>query len=137
MVSLNKIMIIGNLGGDPEMRYTPQGTPVTNFSVAVNRFFNDATGERQEETQWFRVEAWRQLAELCNQYLAKGRRAYIEGRFRSRTWQGNDGQSRHTSEIIAERVIFLDRAGESPEFGPTNAEEFPTPPSLEPDDLPF
>jgi len=137
LVSLNKIMVIGNLGGDPEMRYTPQGTPVTNFSVAVNRYFNDSNGERQEETQWFRVEAWRQLAELSNQYLAKGRRAYIEGRFRSRTWQGNDGQPRHSSEIVAERIIFLDRAGEQPSFGPTNNEDFSPPPSLEPDDLPF
>ena len=137
MVSLNKIMIIGNLGSDPEMRYTPQGTPVTNFSVAVNRYFNDSNGERQEETQWFRIEVWRQQAELCNQYLAKGRRAYIEGRFRSRTWQGNDGQPRHSSEIVAERIIFLDRAGEQPSFGPTNNEDFSTSPSLEPDDLPF
>lgn len=84
MVSLNRITVIGNLGADPEMRYTAQGVAVTNFRVAVNHYYNDATGERQQDTQWFRVEAWRQLAELCNQYLSKGRRAYVEGRFRSR-----------------------------------------------------
>ena len=78
MATLNKIMVIGNLGGDPEMRYTPQGTPVTSFSVAVNRFYTDPNGERQKETQWFRVSAWRQLAEQCNQYLARGAR---------RTWR--------------------------------------------------
>lgn len=110
MAGLNKIMVIGNLGGDPEMRYTPQGIAVTNFSIAVNHYFNNASGERQTETQWFRVEAWRQLAELCNQYLSKGRRAYVEGRFRSRTWQGNDGQSRQTNEIVASQVLFLDSA---------------------------
>lgn len=139
MVSLNKIMIMGNLGMDPEMRYTPQGDPVTNFSVAVNRYTNDSNGERQTETQWFRVSAWRQLAERCNQYLAKGQRAYIEGRFQSRTWQGNDGQTRYSSEIVAERVIFLDRPGGQPSSGPadTDNEESSAPPSLEPDDLPF
>jgi len=139
MVSLNKIMVMGNLGMDPEMRYTPQGTPVTNFSVAVNRYFNDSNGERQSETEWFRVEAWRQLAEVCNQYLAKGSRAYIEGRFRSRTWQGNDGQTRYSSEIVAERVIFLDRPGGQQSSGPADTynEESSAPPSLEPDDLPF
>ena len=137
MVSLNKIMIIGNLGGDPEMRYTAQGVPVTSFSVAVNWFRNDpAGGERQKETEWFRVVTWRQLAEQCNQYLAKGRKAYIEGRFQSRTWQGNDGQTRTSNEIVADRVLFLDRPGgqEGPEGGgdfvPDTAPE-------DPDDLPF
>ena len=109
MVSLNKIMIIGNLGADPEMRYTSQGIPVTNFRIAVNFVRNNPNGERQEETEWFRVEAWRQLAELCNQYLTKGRRAFVEGRFRSRQWQGNDGQTRTSNEIVADRVLFLDR----------------------------
>ena len=136
MVSLNKIMIIGNLGGDPEMRYTAQGVPVTNFSVAVNYRYNNASGERQEETQWFRVEAWRQLAELCNQYLIKGRRAYVEGRFRSREWQGNDGQTRTSNEIIADRVLFLDRAGG--QDGPESGGDFvPGAAPEDPDDLPF
>ena len=136
MVSLNKIMVIGNLGADPEMRYTPQGIPVTNFRIAVNFFRNDANGERQKDTEWFRVEAWRQLAELCNQYLTKGRRAFVEGRFRSRQWQGNDGQTRTSNEIVADRVLFLDRPGGSgapgddPDFDPGG-------PAGDPDDLPF
>ena len=139
MVSLNKIMIIGNLGGDPEMRYTAQGLPVTSFSVAVNWFRNDPAGERQKETEWFRVVTFRQLAEQCNQYLAKGRKAYIEGRFQSRTWQGNDGQTRTSNEIVADRVIFLDRPSgqEAPDgggdFDPGTAPEGPE----DPDDLPF
>ncbi len=133
---INKIMIIGNLGGDPEMRYTAKGEALTTFSVAVNYFRNDPAGERQKETEWFRVVTFRQLAEQCNQYLAKGRKAYIEGRFQSRTWQGNDGQTRTTNEIVADRVLFLDRpAGqEAPDgggdFDPGTAPE-------DPDDLPF
>lgn len=133
MATLNKIMVIGNLGGDPEMRYTAQGTPVTNFSVAVNRYFTDASGERQEETQWFRVSAWRQLAEQCNQYLAKGRKAYVEGRFRGRTWQGADGMPHFSSEIIADRVIFLDRAGGGPGRGEAPWDDE----TVDPEELPF
>ena len=133
MATLNKIMVIGNLGGDPEMRYTPQGTPVTNFSVAVNRVYTDANGERHEETEWFRVSAWRQLAEQCNLYLAKGRKAYVEGRFRGRTWQGADGQPRFSSEIIADRVLFLDRAGTGPARGDAPFDDE----TVDPEELPF
>ena len=110
MASLNKMQVIGNLGSDPEMRYTPNGNPVTSFSIATNRRYTDSQGERHEETEWFRVVAWNQLAELCNQYLSKGRRAYVDGRLRSSTWEGQDGQTRFSNEIIAERVLFLDRA---------------------------
>ena len=137
MVSLNKIMVIGNLGADPEMRYTPQGIPVATFNVAVNRFYNDASGERQKETEWFRIVTWRQLAEQCNQYLTKGRRAYVEGRFQSRSWQGADGQTRTTNEIVADRVLFLDRPGASEAPG-AEPESDPEPADPDnPDDLPF
>ena len=112
MAGLNKIMVIGNLGGDPEMRYTPSGTPVTSFSVAVNRSYTRQDGERVEETEWFRVSAWRQLAEQANQYLSKGRLAYVEGRLRSRSFQGNDGQTRFVNEIDANQIVFLDRSGD-------------------------
>lgn len=112
MVGLNKIMVIGNLGTDPEMRYTPSGNPVTTFRIAATRSSTTAEGERRDETEWFTVVAWQRLAELCNQYLTKGRRAYVEGRLRSRTWEGQDGQTRFVNEIIADRVLFLDRAGE-------------------------
>lgn len=111
MASLNKIMIIGNLGRDPEMRYMPNGTPVTNFSVASGRTYTTREGERREETEWFRVAAWNQLAETTNQYLTKGQKVYVEGRLRSSEWQDNEGNTRHTNEIVANQIIFLDRPG--------------------------
>jgi len=108
MAGLNKILLIGNVGTDPEMRYTPNGNPVTDFRLAVTRRYTSG-GERREETEWFTVTAWNQLAEQVNQYLAKGRRAYVEGRFRSRSFVGNDGQTRFVYEVVADRVLFLDR----------------------------
>ena len=110
MAGLNKIMIIGNVATDPEMRYTPNGNPVTSFRMATNRTYTSSDGERHEETEWFTVVAWNQLAELCNQYLNKGRRAYVEGRLQSSTWETQEGQSRFKNEIIANQVLFLDRA---------------------------
>ena len=109
MVGLNKIMVIGNLGTDPEMRYTPNGNAVTSFRLAVSRSFTPRDGERRQETEWFRIVAWNQQAESCNQYLQKGRRVYVEGRLKSSTWEGRDGQTMFTNEINAERVLFLDR----------------------------
>ena len=107
-MSLNKIMVIGNVGRDPDMRYTPSGNAVTSFTLATNRRYTTASGEQREETEWFRVTAWNRLAEQCNQYVTKGRRVYAEGRLRSDTWTGNDGQTRFTNEIIANQVVFLD-----------------------------
>ncbi len=132
MASLNKMQVIGNLGTDPEMRYTPNGNPVTSFSIATNRRYTDSQGERHEETEWFRVVAWNQLAELCNQYLSKGRRAYVDGRLHSSTWEGQDGQTRFRNEIIAERVLFLDRAPGGP-GSPEGEGESP----IDEDSLPF
>jgi len=109
MANLNKVMIIGNVGTDPEMRYTPNGNPVTSFRVATSRFFNSPDGERKQETEWFTVVTWNKLAESCNQYLNKGKRVYVEGRLRTRAWEGQDGQKRSRIEIVAERVLFLDR----------------------------
>tara|TARA_B100000029_G_C17370537_1_gene885995 strand:+ start:310 stop:717 length:408 start_codon:yes stop_codon:yes gene_type:complete len=110
MVGLNKFMVIGNVGTDPEMRYTPNGNAVTSFRLATSRGYTTADGERRQDTEWFTVVAWNQLAEQCNQFLTKGRRAYVEGRIRSHTWAGQDGQNRFRNEIIADRVLFLDRA---------------------------
>ena len=104
-------MVIGNLGSDPEMRYTPSGVPVTSFSIATNRRYNTREGESREETEWFRVVTWNRLAEQCNQYLTKGRRVYAEGRLKSDTWVGNDGQTRFRNEINAFTVLFLDGGG--------------------------
>ncbi len=109
MVSLNRVMLIGNLGSEPEMRFTPNGNPVTTFRVATNRSFSTPDGERKEETEWFTVVAWGKLAEQCNQFLAKGKLVYTEGRLHTRTWEGQDGQKRYRTEVIANRVTFLDR----------------------------
>ena len=137
----NRIMAIGNLGRDPEMRYTAQGVPVTTFSIATNRVYTDAAGQRQEETQWFTVVTWRQLAEQCNQYLVKGRRAFVEGRLHSRTWEGNDGRPHFVVEIIADQVRFLDRperGGEAWAGSVTGSETGSADiPASDPDDLPF
>ena len=110
MAGLNKVMIIGNVGADPEMRYTANGRAVTSFRVAVNRNYTTSEGERREETEWFAVVTWQKLAEQCSQYLQKGRRVYVEGRLRTRSWDTPDGQRRFRTEVIADRVIFLDRA---------------------------
>lgn len=137
MVSVNRVTIIGNLGSEPEMRYTPSGRPVTSFRVATNWRYTTPEGERKEETEWFTVVAWGRLAEQCNQFLTKGRLVYVEGRLRMRSWEGQDGQRRSRNEIVADRVKFLDRQGMAPpsekvvEGGEGEAGE------LEPDDIPF
>ncbi len=131
MAGLNKMMVIGNLGGDPEMRFTANGTPVASFSIAVSQSYMGQDGERKEETEWFKVVAWRKLAETCTQFLTKGSKAYVEGRLRTRNWEGNDGQKRFTVEIIADKVLFLDRARASATLpGGSDGD-------LEPDELPF
>ncbi|MCH8869670.1 MAG: single-stranded DNA-binding protein [Chloroflexi bacterium] len=125
MVGLNKMMAIGNVGTDPEMRYTPNGNPVTSFRLATGRSYTASDGERKQETEWFTVVAWNQLAEQVNQYLVKGRRVYVEGRLKSNTWTSQDGQSRFRNEIIASRVLFLDRmpaGGPNDESGPPTME---------------
>ena len=112
MPSLNKVMIIGNVGKEPEMRFLENGKPVTSFSVATNRVYSGADGERKEETEWFNVVVWNKLAELCNQFLGKGRLVYVEGRQRTRSWDGQDGQKHYRTELIAEQVTFLDKSGQ-------------------------
>lgn len=134
MVGLNKVMIIGNLGTDPEMRFTPNGNPVTSFRIATSRNYTSPEGERRQETEWFDVVTWNRLAETCNQFLAKGRRAYVEGRLRTRTWEGQDGQKRSRIEIIANRVLFLDRQVVTP-LPEEGAEVVPA--EAEPEDIPF
>jgi len=108
-MSLNRCMIIGNLGRDPEMRYTPSGQAVTQFTVAVNRYYKDQQGERQEDTEWFRVVAWGQQAEFAAEYLRKGNKVYIEGRIQTRQWEGQDGQKRYTTELVANTIQNLER----------------------------
>ena len=111
---MNKIIIIGNLGRDPEMRYTPNGQSVTSFSVASNRRYTTSTGEQKEETEWFNVSAFGRLGETCNQYLSKGQQVYLEGRLRSRSFEGRDGQMRHVNEVTLTDMQFL---GQGPGAG--------------------
>ncbi|HVP04553.1 MAG TPA: single-stranded DNA-binding protein [Dehalococcoidia bacterium] len=136
MAGLNKVMIIGNLGADPEMRYTADGNALTSFRVAASRNYNGPDGERREETEWFSVVTWRKLAEQCSQYLQKGRRVYVEGRLRTRSWDTPEGQRRYKTEVVAERVLFLDRAGAAP-FGEENQEQHEPILDIEPEDIPF
>jgi single-strand DNA-binding protein len=135
-MTMNKILVIGNLGRDPEMRYTPSGQAVTNFTVATNRKYTTAEGESREETEWFRVSAWGRLAETCNQYLTKGQKIYVEGRLRSRSYETRDGQTRFENEISASDVRFLDRPGSRGEEFPPEGEQVMES-GTEPDDLPF
>jgi single-strand DNA-binding protein len=104
---LNKVMIIGHLGRDPEMRYTPSGRPVTSFSVATNRSWSTSDGERRTETEWFNIVAWSKLAEICNQYLSKGQQVYIEGRLHTRKWEDTNDIKRTSVEIVASEMIML------------------------------
>jgi single-strand DNA-binding protein len=105
---LNKVMIIGRLGADPELRFTPQGSPVTTFRVASGRQWKNADSTTHEETEWFRVVVWNKLAEVCNDQLRKGSRVYIEGRVQTRKWQNQAGQDRYTTEVIVSEVIMLE-----------------------------
>jgi len=141
MPGLNKVMIIGNLGKDPEMRFTANGSSVATFPVAVSRQVPSGEGERREETEWFSVVAWNKLAELCNQYLQKGRKVYVEGRLQTRSWDAPDGTKKYRTEVIAQEVQFLDslREGVGAAAGGSgrgnrnqDAGDF-----AEPDDLPF
>jgi len=118
-MSLNKCMIIGNLGRDPEMRYTPSGQAVTQFTVATNRNFRDAQGEWQSETEWFRVVVWGQQAERTAERLRKGNKVYVEGRIQTRQWEDQTGNKRYTTELVANQVSSLERRerDEDAQFG--------------------
>jgi single-strand DNA-binding protein len=117
---LNKVMIIGHLGRDPEMRYTPSGRPVTTFTVATSRSWNTADGERHTETEWFNVVTWGNLAEICKQHLTKGQQVYIEGRLQTRRWEDTEGIKHTSIEIVANEMMML---GERREGNQTPAAE--------------
>jgi single-strand DNA-binding protein len=117
-MSLNKCMIIGNLGRDPEMRYTPSGQAVTQFTVATNRNFKDQQGEWQKETEWFRVVVWGQQAERAAENLRKGNKVYVEGRIQTRQWEDQTGQKRYTTELVANQVSSLERRDRGDEEAP-------------------
>lgn len=110
-MNLNKAMIIGNVTRDPEVKTTPSGQSVTSFSVATNRVWTNAQGQKQEAVEYHNIVAWGKLAEICGQYLNKGKKIYVEGRLQTRDWQGQDGVKRYKTEIVAENMIMLDRGG--------------------------
>ncbi len=115
---LNKVLLIGHLGGDPELR-DAGGSSVAGFSVATTERWKDKSGEKQERTEWHKIVAWRQLGELCSKYLRKGSKVYVEGEIQTRKWQDKDGNDRWTTEIIAREVKFLDSKGERDRSGPS------------------
>jgi single-strand DNA-binding protein len=135
---LNKVMVIGHLGRDPEMRYTPSGRPVTTFTIAVSRSWNTADGERRTDTEWFNIVAWGNLAEICKQYLYKGQQIYIEGRLQTRRWEDKEGQKHTSVEVVANEMMMLgerrDNSNQSQESG--QAEE-PSEPIADEDEFPF
>jgi len=117
MASVNKAIIVGNLGKDPEMRFTQSNTAVANFNVATTDTWNDRDGQKQERTEWHRVVAWGRLGEICGQYLKKGKQVYIEGRIQTREWEDQQGQKKYSTEIVAQTMQMLGRAGDAGDGG--------------------
>jgi single-strand DNA-binding protein len=143
MASVNKAILIGNLGRDPEMRYTPNGQAVTKFSIATTERFKDKNGEQQERTTWHNIVAWGRQAEVAKEYLSKGKPVYIEGRIDNRSYDDKDGNKRYISEVIVQKMQFLGSRGESSGGGFDQTppqpppDDFPTDDSAQDDDLPF
>ena len=132
MAGINKVILIGHLGADPELRYTPNGTPVANFRIATTERWTNKQGERTESTEWHRIVAWGKLGEFCGQYLNKGKQIYIEGRLRTRSWEDRDGKKQWTTEIIAQRLQLLGKPEKPSE------EEVPVPEEAPfEEDIPF
>jgi single-strand DNA-binding protein len=126
---LNKVMLIGRLGRDPEMRYTPSGKPVTTFGIGASRSWNTSDGEKRQETEWFNIVSWGNLAEICKQYLAKGRLVYIEGRLQTRYWEDTEGNKHSSVEVVASEMIMLDERRDentsSEDINGSEEDEFP------------
>lgn len=140
MRGVNKVILVGNLGRDPEVRYTRSGTAVATLNVATTASWTDQNGQRQDRTEWHRVVAWSKLAEIAKEYLSKGRQVYIEGRLQTRSWDDRDGNKRYTTEVVAEQMLMLGGRGGG-EFArePTSAPEpeIPEPFEASEDDVPF
>lgn len=143
MSGVNKVILIGNLGADPEVRHTQSGSQVANFRIATSEVFNDRDGNRQERTEWHRIVTFGKLADICGQYLRKGKQVYIEGRIQTRDWEDKDGNKRYTTEIVANTMQMLGRAGdqgyvpgEAPQRAPADNGSQAAP-ADDDDDLPF
>lgn len=117
-MSVNKVILVGNLGKDPELRYTASGTAVCNFSLATTESYKDRDGNKQEKTEWHNLVVWRQLAEICGKYLTKGKQIYIEGKLQTRKWEDRDGNTRYSTEIVVDQMQMLGRAGDDNNAGP-------------------
>jgi single-strand DNA-binding protein len=142
MAGINKVILIGRLGSDPEVRYTPSGVAVANFNIATSEEWKDKdSGEKRERTEWHRIVAWRRLGEICGEYLSKGKQVYIEGRLQTRDWEDRDGNKRYTTEIVANDVQFLGARDSSESARPrgTGSSDFQGGPAQGPsdDDIPF
>ena len=139
MAGINKVILVGRLGRDPEVRYTPNGVPVANFSIATSEEWKDKdTGEKRERTEWHRIEAWRRLGEICGEYLHKGKQVYIEGKLQTDAWEDRDGNKRYTTKIIAQSMQMLDSAGKG--GSATSVDErhpVEEPVNIPEDDIPF
>lgn len=126
---LNKVLLIGRLGQDPEMRYTPSGKPLTKFQIAVNRSWTSSDNEKKTETEWFTIVSWGKLAEICNQYLNKGQQVYIDGRLHTRHWVDDGGANHSAVEVVAQEMIMLGSAaddnGSGQEEGPATEDDYP------------
>jgi single-strand DNA-binding protein len=132
MASVNKVILIGNLGKDPELRYTPNGTAVGNFNIATNEVWTDKSGEKQTRTEWHRIVTWAKLAETCGEFLTKGKQVYVEGSIQTRSWDDKEGNKRTTTEIRAQKVVMLGKA----EARPAD-EDLPSQEPVEDSDVPF
>ena len=117
MGSVNKVILVGNLGADPELKYTPSNRPVCHLSVATNEVWKDKSGQKQEKTEWHRVNVWGDQAENCSKFLSKGRMVYVEGRLQTRSWDDKEGKKRYSTEVVADRVVFLGGGGAGAENG--------------------
>ena len=143
MAGVNKVLLIGRLGRDPEVRYTPDGTAIANFSIATSEEWKDKnTGEKQQRTEWHRIVAFRRLGEICGEYLSKGRQVYIEGRLQTRDWQDKDGNKRYTTEIVASQMQMLGSRDMADNSGSSGFSKNEMPPGPEfsgsqDDDIPF
>lgn len=134
---VNKVILIGRLGADPEIRYTPSGAEVANFRIATSEVWTNKSGEKEERTEWHRIVAWRNLAKICGEYLNKGRLVYIEGRIRTRTWEDREGNKRSTTEIEATDMKMLGGAGEADRKAKEPDADYTPPATKEEDDIPF
>ena len=138
MASINKVILIGNLGADPEVRYTPSGRAVANFRIATTENWTNKEGGKEERTEWHRIVAWGRLGEICGEYLHKGKQVYIEGKLQTRSWEDRDGNKRFTTEIVAQTMQMLGPAGREGRAS-TSDEKYPVeePVTVPEDDIPF